>query len=61
MRYKNDLMTLENYCERYLPIVIMNTCSELMMPIFDNDKDRKKLNKQFDKMHLYISRAILND
>lgn len=31
------------------------------MPIFDNDKDRKKLNKQFDKMHLYISRAILND
>jgi len=33
----DNLLTLENYCERYIPIVIMNRCRELLQSVFTDD------------------------
>jgi hypothetical protein len=55
-------MTLENYTERYLPLVTLNTVTELIKPvILVEEKKLKKYIKQFDKMHYNLSKTILED
>lgn len=35
-KYRDALLTLENYCERYVPLVVLNTMMELMQPVLDD-------------------------
>lgn len=36
-------MTLENYTERYLPLVMLKTVTELLRPTLDEKKEKKYL------------------
>ena len=46
----DNLLTLENYCEKYLPINTIRVLKEILVPLFDEDfKFVKKLDKISDR------------
>ena len=38
---RDDLLTLENYVERYLPLQMLKIIQRLLLPLFDEDHLRK--------------------
>jgi hypothetical protein len=54
------VLTLENYAERYVPLVMINTTMELLATVLD-EKRLKKMNKAFNRMHNNLSKSILED
>ena len=55
-----NVLTLENYAERYVPLVMINTTMELLATVLD-EKRLKKMNKAFNRMHNNLSKSILED
>jgi hypothetical protein len=55
-----NVLTLENYCERYLPLVTLKTVTQLMTKVMPADQ-LYKLAKQSDNMHVALSLAITQD
>ena len=49
-KVRNNLKTLENYTERYLPLQILKILTNLLNTITDEEQ-LKKLGKQKDKMY----------
>lgn len=37
-KLKRNVLTLENYTERYIPLVVLKTVSELLNPVFEKEK-----------------------
>ena len=47
---RDNLLTLENYCEKYIPINTIRVLKEILVPLFDDDhKFVKKLDKVADR------------
>lgn len=40
-KLKRNVLTLENYTERYIPLVVLKTVSELLNPVFEKEKQKK--------------------
>lgn len=59
-KLRDSVLTLENYSERYIPLVVLNTVMELMQPVLE-DQRLKKFNKAYDKQRTCISKSILED
>lgn len=53
-------MTLENYTERYIPLVVLTTINDMMKPVLKDDQ-LKKFNKVCDNLHVSLSLAITED
>jgi hypothetical protein len=54
------VLTLENYTERYIPLVVLKTVSELLNPVFKKE-EQKKLKQVTDDLHVNLSLAITED
>ena len=39
---RNDLLTLENYCERYLPLNTGKVVQKILKPLFANEEDKQQ-------------------
>ena len=37
-KMKNNILTLENYCERYIPLTIVKHTTEMIRPCIDEAK-----------------------
>ena len=59
-KINNAVLTLENYAERYVPLVMINTTMELLATVLD-EKRLKKMNKAFNRMHNNLSKSIQED
>ena len=59
-KINNAVLTLENYAERYVPLIMINTTMELLATVLD-EKRLKKMNKAFNRMHYNLSKSILED
>jgi len=57
---KNNILTIENYVERYLPIQFMKLLRELMGNVFD-DNQMKKFLKVSGETYFEMQKAILFD
>lgn len=59
---KRNLLTLENYTERYVPLVVLITISDMFKEIFIDDLHLdRRLRKRCDDMHVELSLAITED
>jgi hypothetical protein len=47
-------ITLENYCDRYIPLVMMQQIKDLIKPVLDSDQ-LKTFNKVAQRCHHKIS------
>ena len=59
---RDNLLTLENYCEKYLPLNTIRVLKEILVPLFDDDhKFVKKLDKVSERFCMEMQGNILND
>lgn len=57
---RDTTLTLENYCERYIPIVTINTVKDLILPVLERDQ-QKKLILNLEKLHFKQTMEITED
>ena len=57
---RNDLSTLENYVERYLPLSTLKVLVKLLQPLFEEDQLRK-LDKISERFTVEMQQQILTD
>ena len=61
-KVRDNLLTLENYCEKYLPINTIRVIKDILVPLFDDDfKFVKKLDKISERFCTEMQGNILND
>ena len=59
---RDNLLTLENYCEKYLPINTIRVLKEILVPLFDDDyKFCRKLDKAAERYCQEMQSNILSD
>ena len=51
----DQILTLENYTERYIPIVIMNLVNDLIVPVL-SDEECRLFNKSYERMHVRLGK-----
>ena len=59
-KIKRNLLTLENYTERYIPLVVLGTVFDMFKDVFRGEK-LQKLRKVKDDLHVNLSLAITED
>ena len=57
---KDSILTLENYVERYIPMVILKTVKDLVSPVLDEIK-LEKFEKVFERNYFFLSKSIVED
>jgi hypothetical protein len=57
---KDRLLTLENYCERYLPVLMCKTIRSVVKPILDHKKSLA-FETAVDKLMSSLTDSILHD
>lgn len=40
-KLKRNVLTLENYTERYIPLVVLKTVSDMLNPVFKKEEQKK--------------------
>jgi hypothetical protein len=59
-KLKRDFLTLENYTERYTPLVILQTIRDLLNGVFEG-RQRHTFNRTVDNLHVALSLSITED
>ena len=60
VKTKDNLLTLENYCERYIPVIILNTVRRILTPMYEYE-ELVQFCTHADKFHLEMQSSILTD
>jgi chromosome segregation ATPase len=60
-KMKRNLLTLENYTERYIPLTVLSTIDECFKPVFTDPIVKQRFQKKMDDMHVELSMQIIED
>jgi len=58
---KLNLLTLENYSERYIPLVVLMTIGDCFKDYWLDPIDKKRFESRLDNLHVDLSMAITED
>lgn len=56
----DNLLTLENYCEKYLPIATLKLLQKIMRPLYD-EETLEKMKKHCNRFLIEMQQHILDD
>ena len=58
---KRNLLTLENYTERYIPLTVLGTIEECLKSVFNDPIVKQRFQKKLDDMHVELSMQVIED
>lgn len=58
---KNNLITLENYCERYQPLHMCKILQKILTPVFTEEEQGKSLKRAILRYNMELQTQILTD
>ena len=58
---KRNILTLENYTERYVPLVMLTTIHDCLKNFFLDKETAHRFEKRCDDLHVSLSLAITED